>query len=50
MLILEVLRRQNHWWSTNQVFQEFAPPKNRLAFYEILSLLKNLDLKRAIFL
>lgn len=48
--ILEVLRRQNTWWQTGQIPEDFAPPTRRLAFFEIQSLLSEPDLKRAIIL
>lgn len=48
--ILEVLRRQNSWWQTGQIPEDFAPPFRRLAFFEIQSLLSELNLKRAIIL
>lgn len=48
--ILEVLRRQNSWWQTGQIPEDFAPPFRRLAFFEIQSLLAEPELKRAIIL
>lgn len=48
--ILEVLRRQNSWWQTAQIPSDQAPPVRRLAFYEVRSLLKQPELKRAVIL
>ena len=39
--ILEVLRRQNHWWGTGKVSEDLAPAVRRLAFLEIQSLFLN---------
>lgn len=48
--ILEVLRRQNTWWQTGRIPEDFAPKFRRLAYYEIQSLMAEPDLKRAIIL
>lgn len=49
--ILEVLRRQNRWWSENTVSDELAPRRFwRSAFYEVRSWLNQPALKRAIIL
>lgn len=48
--ILEVLRRQNHWWTNGKVSEDLAPLARRVAFYEIQSLLIQPELKRAVIL
>ncbi|MDI6809018.1 MAG: ATP-binding protein [Candidatus Eisenbacteria bacterium] len=48
--ILDVLRRQNHWWQTSKVMEDLAPPFRRLAFHEIQTFLRHPELKRAVVL
>lgn len=48
--ILEVLRRQNSWWQTGQIPESLVPEFRRLPFYEILSLLRQPGLNRAVVL
>lgn len=48
--ILEVLRRQNSWWQSGQIPESLVPEFRRLAFYEVISLLRFPDLNRAIVL
>ncbi|MBI4226851.1 MAG: ATP-binding protein [Candidatus Omnitrophica bacterium] len=48
--ILEVLRRQNHWWQRGKVSDDLAPPFKRLAFYEVQTFLHHPELKRAVLL
>lgn len=48
--ILEVLRRQNHWWQRGKVSEDLAPPFKRLAFYEVQTFLGHPELRRAVIL
>ena len=43
--VIKVLRQYNPWWRTTSAIKEESKPQKRLAYYEVLKVLKHTILK-----